>query len=42
MADSGPRASVVEVPGCGHAPSLTQADQIKSAVDFLDDGNETA
>jgi pimeloyl-ACP methyl ester carboxylesterase len=42
MADSGPRASVVELPGCGHAPSLTRADQIESVIDFLDVANDAS
>jgi pimeloyl-ACP methyl ester carboxylesterase len=38
MANSGPRASVVEVPGCGHAPSLTRAVQLEVVLEFLERG----
>ena len=36
MRDRGPRATVVEVPGCGHAPSLTTDDQIAGIGHWLD------
>ncbi len=35
MAGRGPRASVVEIPGVGHAPVLMQPDQISIVRDFL-------
>ena len=35
MTQRGPRATLVEVPGVGHAPTFMQADQIKLASDFL-------
>jgi pimeloyl-ACP methyl ester carboxylesterase len=35
MADRGPKAKVVEIPGVGHAPTLMHADQIKIVRDFL-------
>ena len=41
MADSGPRASVVELAGCGHAPTLTRPDQIAAVLDFVDTGDPT-
>ena len=28
MARRGPKAELVEIPGCGHAPALLDADQI--------------
>ena len=39
MADSGPRASIVEVQGCGQAPTLTRPDQTAAVLDFLDGGD---
>jgi pimeloyl-ACP methyl ester carboxylesterase len=30
------RATVVEVPGCGHAPSLMEPAQIATVLDFLE------
>ena len=33
-----PRAGVVEIPDCGHAPALLDADQIGIAVDWLAPG----
>jgi pimeloyl-ACP methyl ester carboxylesterase len=35
MTQRGPRATVVEVPGVGHAPTLMHADQISPVRDFL-------
>lgn len=35
MAARGPKATVVELPGVGHAPTFMHADQIKIAKDFL-------
>ncbi|MEZ5816016.1 MAG: alpha/beta hydrolase [Hyphomicrobiaceae bacterium] len=35
MAKRGPRAEVVEIEGCGHAPALNVASQIKIVRDFL-------
>jgi len=35
MAARGPRATVVEIPGVGHAPTLIHADQIAIVRDFL-------
>ena len=35
MANRGPKAKVVEIPGVGHAPTLMHADQIKIVRDFL-------
>jgi pimeloyl-ACP methyl ester carboxylesterase len=35
MANRGPKATVVEIPGVGHAPTLMHADQIKPVRDFL-------
>ncbi|MDX1711370.1 MAG: alpha/beta hydrolase [Rhodovibrionaceae bacterium] len=35
MAQRGPRAEVVEIPGCGHAPSLMQPDQIEVVKGWL-------
>ncbi|MDZ7589225.1 MAG: alpha/beta hydrolase [Rubrivivax sp.] len=40
MADSGPRARIVEVPGCGHAPTLTRPGQTAAVADFLEGGDE--
>lgn len=36
MATTGPRAAVVEIPGCGHAPSLMTDDQISVVENWLD------
>lgn len=36
MTRRGPRAEVVEIAGCGHAPSLLAADQIAIVADWLD------
>lgn len=38
MATTGPRATVVEIPGCGHAPSLMTDDQIAVVEGWLDAG----
>jgi pimeloyl-ACP methyl ester carboxylesterase len=35
MSTRGPRAKIVEIAGCGHAPALNVADQIKIVRDFL-------
>jgi pimeloyl-ACP methyl ester carboxylesterase len=35
MSQRGPRAQVVEIPGCGHAPALMDKDQIAIVVDWL-------
>ncbi|CAK0766765.1 Alpha/beta hydrolase [uncultured Gammaproteobacteria bacterium] len=35
MAERGPRARVVEIPGAGHAPSLMSDDQVALVRDFL-------
>jgi pimeloyl-ACP methyl ester carboxylesterase len=35
MSQRGPRAQVVEIPGCGHAPALMDKDQIAVVVDWL-------
>ena len=35
MTQRGPRAKLVELPGVGHAPTFTHADQIAIAKDFL-------
>ena len=36
MVRSGPSVSSVEVAGCGHAPTLTRADQISAVMSFLE------
>jgi pimeloyl-ACP methyl ester carboxylesterase len=35
MAERGPRAKLIEIPGVGHAPTLIHADQIAIVKDFL-------
>ncbi len=35
MSERGPRAKIVEIPGCGHAPGLNVPDQIRIVRDFL-------
>jgi pimeloyl-ACP methyl ester carboxylesterase len=35
MASRGPKAEVVELPGCGHAPALMDAAQIVYVTDWL-------
>ena len=35
MTGRGPRAELVEIPGCGHAPSLTSRDEIMIVRDWL-------
>ena len=35
MSRRGPRADIVEIPGCGHAPALLGADQIDIIVNWL-------
>ena len=36
MAERGPKATVVEVPGCGHAPALMDDGQVTAVTSFLD------
>ncbi|MCB9957631.1 MAG: alpha/beta hydrolase [Rhodospirillaceae bacterium] len=36
MAERGPRATVVEVPNCGHAPMLMADDQVAAVAGFLE------
>ena len=38
MAQRGPKAKVVEIPGVGHAPTLMHAEQIAAVRDFLLEG----
>jgi pimeloyl-ACP methyl ester carboxylesterase len=35
MQSRGPRATLIEIPGVGHAPTFINADQIAIARDFL-------
>ncbi len=35
MTERGPRATVAEIPGCGHAPALNVASQIDIVRQFL-------
>jgi hypothetical protein len=35
MRECGPRAVVVEIPGCGHAPALNTAEQFELVERFL-------
>ena len=35
MTQRGPKAELVEIPGCGHAPALMSADQIATVRDWL-------
>ena len=35
MTETGPRAALVTVPGCGHAPALNVPDQIALVRNFL-------
>ena len=35
MAARGPKATVVEIAGCGHAPALMDQDQVKVIDDWL-------
>jgi len=42
MAKRGPRATLVEFPGIGHAPMLMSEDQIAAIRDFLLDSDEEA
>jgi hypothetical protein len=35
MTETGPRAALVTVPGCGHAPALNVPDQIAMVRNFL-------
>lgn len=36
MAETGPRATVVEIPGCGHAPALMNLEQMSIVETWLD------
>jgi pimeloyl-ACP methyl ester carboxylesterase len=36
MTARGPKATIVEIEGCGHAPALNVASQIKLVRDFLE------
>jgi hypothetical protein len=38
MVDIRPETQLVEVPGCGHAPSLMSDSQVALVGDFLHDG----
>lgn len=38
MAETGPEARIVEIPGVGHAPMLMDAEQIALVRDFLNEG----
>jgi pimeloyl-ACP methyl ester carboxylesterase len=42
MADRGPRAKVIEIDGCGHAPLLFENDQIDLVRAWLDNSRNTA
>jgi len=35
MTQRGPRATLVEFPGVGHAPTLVAADQVEAVSSFL-------
>lgn len=35
MTQRGPKAELVEIPGCGHAPALLDADQVGTITDWL-------
>jgi pimeloyl-ACP methyl ester carboxylesterase len=35
MTRRGPKAELVEIPGCGHAPALLDADQVRAVTDWL-------
>lgn len=41
MLDVRPEARLVEIPGCGHVPSLMAEDQVALVRDFLQDGGVT-
>jgi pimeloyl-ACP methyl ester carboxylesterase len=41
MTERGPRAEVVEIPGCGHAPGLMDPQQIGLVRDWLLAGRVT-
>jgi len=41
MARRNPHASVHDVPGCGHAPTLMPRDQVEAVAAFLTSGDET-
>ena len=36
MSERGPKAQVIDIPGCGHTPALNVPEQIKVVSDFLD------
>jgi len=42
MLDVRPEARLVEIPGCGHVPSLMTEDQVTLVRDFLQDGSVNA
>lgn len=42
MTRRGPRAELVEIAGCGHAPALLDEDQIGIIVDWVMRGDERA
>ena len=41
MARRNPHATVHDVPGCGHAPTLMPRDQVEAVAAFLTSGDET-
>jgi pimeloyl-ACP methyl ester carboxylesterase len=42
MLDVRPDARLIEIPGCGHVPSLMTEDQVTLVRDFLQDGGVQA